>query len=259
VITAPIDVGLWVSALPVLLAAALLTWLLSLPLRSVAIADSIWGLMLFAAGVVYALGSDPRAPRLAPVLWLTAAWAIRLTVYLAARSANRGEQRHHQALRARHGTRFALKSLYLVFVPRALLAWVVSLPLLGAFSSIRPVGWLDSLGILFWLTGFVMETTADWQLARFHRSAGQVAAVLDRGLWRYSRHPNYFGEACLWWGVYLMALSAGAWWALPGPLLLCGLLWVAMPAQERECGKRMPQYADYVLKTNGFFPGPPRN
>jgi steroid 5-alpha reductase family enzyme len=258
--TAPFDFSLWLSVLPLLLIAAAITWLLSLPLRNVGFIDPLWSLMLFAAGVVYALGSDPRAPRLALVLWLLAIWAARLAIYLAARDAGRGEPRRYREVRARHERFFALKSLYLVFVRQAVLAWVVSLPLLGAFASITPLGPLDWLGIGLWLTGFLLETAADWQLARFRADPANGGAVMDRGTWRYTRHPNYFGECCVWWGFYLVALAAGAWWAFPGPLLLTWLLLrvSGIPLLEKDIGKRRPQYADYVLKTNVFFPSRPR-
>jgi steroid 5-alpha reductase family enzyme len=215
---------------------------------------------LFAAGVVYALDADPRAPRLAPVLWMLALWAARLSVFVTARGTGKGEPRRYQDLRALHEPHFAIKSLYLVFLRQALLAWVVSLPLLGAFASIRPLGTLDWLGAFLWLAGFLLETAADWQLARFRAKPGNEGAVMDRGLWRFTRHPNYFGECCVWWGFYLLALSAGAWWALPGPLLLTWLLLrvSGVAALERDIGKRRPQYADYVLKTNAFFPAKPR-
>jgi steroid 5-alpha reductase family enzyme len=257
---APFEFGLWLSALPLLLIAAFLTWLLSLPLRKVDVVDSLWSLMLFAAGVVYALGSDPRAPRLSLVLWLLAIWAARLATHITVRNAGHGEDRRYQVIRERHQPYFAFKSLYLVFGFQALLAWIISLPLLGAFASIRPVGWLDYLGVLLWLAGFVFEAGGDWQLARFRRDPANAAAVLDRGLWRYTRHPNYFGESCIWWGFGCIALSAGAWWALPGPVLLTWLLrrFSGVRLLEPDIGKGRPQYADYVLKTNAFFPARPR-
>ena len=133
----------WFSALPFLLAAATFTWLLSLPLRNVAIVDALWSLMFFMAGVVYALNSDPRAPRLALVLWLLALWAARLAVYITRRNAGKGEDRRYQEIRERNQPGFAVKSLYLVFWLQALLAWVISLPLLGAFASNQPLGLLD--------------------------------------------------------------------------------------------------------------------
>jgi steroid 5-alpha reductase family enzyme len=254
------DFELWVSALPVLLIAATFTWMLSLPLRNVAIVDSLWSLMLFAAGVIYGLGADPRAPRLAFVLWLLVLWAARLSIYITARSMGKGEDHRYQAIRARNEPGFKWKSLYLVFWLQALLAWIISLPLLGVFASNQPVGVLDYLGILLWLAGFAFGTAGDWQLARFKRDPANAGAVMTSGLWRYTRHPNYFGEFCVWWGFWLMALSAGAWWSAAGPVLLTFLLLRVSGVRllESDIGKRRPQYADYVLKTNAFFPGPPR-
>ena len=257
---APFEFDVWLSALPVLLIAATLTWLLSLPLRNVGIVDSLWSLMLFAAGVIYALGSDPRAPRLSLVLWLLALWAARLSFYLTARSLGKDEDPRYQQLRARHQPKFALKSLYLVFWLQALLAWIISLPLLGAFASLEPLGWLDRLGAILWAVGFIFEALGDWQLARFKAKPASAGQVLDRGLWRYTRHPNYFGEACTWWGFFLIALAAGAWWAVPGPALISWLLLRGSGVRGLAAGggNPRPQYADYVLKTNAFFPGPPR-
>jgi steroid 5-alpha reductase family enzyme len=255
-VTAPaFDPALWLAALPVLLALALLGWLLSLAVKNVNLAGALWCLMLFAAGVTYALDSDPRAPRLALVLWLLALWAARLVVYLVTRGAGHGEERRYGDLRTHHQPGFALKSVYLVFVPQALLAWVISLPLLGAFATIRPIGLLDHVGLALWGVGFLFESLADWQLARFRRDPGHAEAVMDRGLWRLTRHPNYFGEACIWWGFWFIALAAGAWWAIPGPLVLSWLVLRASRLRlENDIGKRRPQYADYVLKTNAFFP-----
>jgi steroid 5-alpha reductase family enzyme len=212
--------GLWVSALPVLLLATTVTWLLSLRMRNVSIVDSLWSLMLFAAGVIYALGADPRVPRFTLVLWPLAIWAARLSIYITARNLGKGEDRRYQAIRERNEPYFAFKSLFLVFWLQAVLAWIISLPLLGAFSSLAPIGILDYFGLSLWLIGFVFEALGDWQLARFKRSPGNADAVMTHGLWRFTRHPNYFGEFCIWWGFAAVAISAGGWWALPGPALL---------------------------------------
>jgi steroid 5-alpha reductase family enzyme len=259
-VSASFDTGLWISVLPVLLIAATFTWVLSLPLRNVGIVDSLWSLLFFAAAVVYGLGSDPRAPRLAFVLWMVVLWAGRLSIYITARGIGKGEDHRYQAIRARNEPGFPFKSLYLVFWLQALLAWVISLPLLGAFASDRPLGVLDFLGIALWVVGFVFESVGDWQLARFKKNPANAGAVMNRGLWRYTRHPNYFGEFCIWWGFWLIALSAGAWWSIVGTALMSYLLLKVsgVTLLEKDIGNRRPQYADYVLKTNAFFPGPPR-
>jgi steroid 5-alpha reductase family enzyme len=257
---AAFDFATWFSALPLLIGAATLTWLLSLPLRNVAIVDALWSLMFFLAGVVYALNSDPRAPRLSLVLWLLVLWAARLALHITLRNAGQAEDRRYREIRERNQPGFAVKSLYLVFWLQALLAWVISLPLLGAFASNRPIGLLDHAGVGLWLLGFAFEAGADWQLSRFKKDPANADQVMDRGLWRYSRHPNYFGEFCVWWGFYCVALSAGAWWSAAGPLVVTFLLLRVSGVRllEKDIGNRRPRYADYVLKTNAFFPGPPR-
>ena len=251
---------MWLSALPVLLVASTITWLFSLKLRNVSIVDSLWSLMLFAAGVIYALGADPRAPRLEFVLWLVLIWAARLSVFITARSMGKGEDRRYQAIRERNQPYFAFKSLFIVFWLQALLAWIISLPLLGVFASNAPLGIVDFFGIGLWAVGFAFEAGGDWQLARFKRNPANADAVMNQGFWRHTRHPNYFGEFCIWWGFWLMAVSAGGWWSLPGPALLTFLLLRVSGVNllEKDIGNRRPQYADYVLKTNAFFPGPTR-
>ena len=250
----------WFSALPFLLAAATITWVISLPLRNVAIVDALWSLMFFMAGVVYALNSDPRAPRLALVLWLLALWAARLALYITRRNAGKGEDRRYQEIRERNQPGFAVKSLYLVFWLQALLAWVISLPVLGAFASNQALGLLDLVGVALWCLGFAFEAVGDWQLSRFKKDPANADKVMDRGLWKYTRHPNYFGECCVWWGFYCLALSAGAWWSVPGPVLITFLLLRVSGVRllEKDIGNRRPRYVDYVLKTNAFFPGRPR-
>ena len=251
---------MWLSALPVLLVASTITWLLSLKLRNVSIVDSLWSLMLFAAGVIYALAADPRAPRLEFVLWLVVIWAARLSIFITARSMGKDEDRRYQAIRERNQPNFAFKSLFIVFWLQALLAWIISLPLLGVFASNAPLGIVDFFGIGLWIVGFVFEAGGDWQLARFKRNPANADAVMNQGFWRHTRHPNYFGEFCVWWGFWLMAVSAGGWWSLPGPVLLTFLLLrvSGVSLLEKDIGNRRPQYADYVLKTNAFFPGPTR-
>jgi steroid 5-alpha reductase family enzyme len=260
------DITLFLVGLAVIAALALLTWLLSLPLRNVAIVDSLWAVMFLLAAWAYALGAleltHPPARTLL-VLALVTIWALRLSIYITWRNWGHGEDRRYQAIRARNEPHFALKSVYLVFLLQALLAWIISLPLLGALgpqSAPVPFGALDIAGTALWLLGFVFEAGGDWQLARFKARPGSQGKVMDRGFWRLTRHPNYFGEFCIWWGFFLLALSAGAWWSLPGPLLISVLLMKVsgVTLLEQDIGGRRPQYADYIRRTNAFFPGPPK-
>ena len=155
---------------------------------------------------------------------------------------------------------FAWKSLYLVFGLQALLAWVVAAPLLAAVTSQQPWNALDAVGFALAAFGLLFETVADAQLASFRSFARNRGRVMDRGLWRFSRHPNYFGDCCAWWGIYLISLPSGAWWTACAPALMTLLLMrvSGVTLLESTIADRRPGYAEYKARTNAFFPGPPR-
>ncbi len=252
--------SLYLLGLAIAASAAVATWAVSLCKRDVSIIDAIWSLLFVAMACAYAWGGQGAAPRARLLLALVTVWAARLSLHIVRRSAGAGEDRRYQAIRARNEPHFALKSLYLVFLLQAVLAWIVSLPLYAALAAGGRLGILDALGAILWLAGFVFEAGGDRQLARFRADPANRGRVLDRGLWRYTRHPNYFGDFCLWWGYYLIACGAGGWWSLPGPLLMSLLLMrvSGVTLLERDIGARRPEYAEYVRRTNAFFPGPPR-
>jgi len=251
----------WLAALPVLLAIGALTWLVSLPLRNVSIVDSVWSWLLASAALVYAWPwSAPRGMRAWAVLLLVLAWALRLSVYITVRNIGHGEDRRYQEIRRRNDPGFAFKSLYLVFAFQAVLAWIVSLSLQPALAS--TAGWsaLDCLAAGVTLFGLLWESIGDAQLAAFKADPANQGRVMDRGLWRYSRHPNYFGECCVWWGFWLFALAAGGWWGIVSPLLMTVLLLrvSGVSLLEKDIGERRPAYRDYIARTNSFIPWRPR-
>lgn len=250
----------YLGGLAVLLILAALGWLVSLALRNVNLVDTLWSLFFLAAAITYASLLPQSAPRTALILALVAAWALRLAAHLTVRNWGKPEDRRYQAIRANHSPGFAWKSLYIVFGLQAVLAWLISLPLHAAIVSPEPLGVLDALGVVLVLAGLSVEALADRQLERFKRDAANRGRVLDRGLWRYSRHPNYFGEACVWWGFGLMATAAGVWWALLSPVLMTFLLLrvSGVVLLERDIAERRPAYRDYVARTSAFIPWPPR-
>jgi steroid 5-alpha reductase family enzyme len=255
------DLELWLLGFVPILVLAVLTWGVSVLKHDVSIVDRIWSLLILSAALAYALGVGLKMPRTAMVLVLVSVWALRLSLHITLRGWGEPEDRRYQAIRARNEPGFQWKSLYLVFLLQGGLAWVISLPLLAALSSDRPLSWLDVLGSLVWLVGFLFETIADWQLARFKADPSNRGRVLDTGLWRYSRHPNYFGEFLVWWGFFLIALAAGGWWSLISPLLMTVLLLrvSGVTLLEQDIVERRPAYRDYMRRTNAFFPGPRRS
>jgi steroid 5-alpha reductase family enzyme len=163
-------------------------------------------------------------------------------------------------MRERSGRSFVWVSLGKVFLLQAALAWVIGLVLVGSGTYYGGLGWLDAVGVLLWLIGIYFEAVGDAQLSRFKRDPANKGKVMQSGLWRYTRHPNYFGEFCVWWGFYALALSAGAWWTIVSPLIVTALVTKVSGAAHLEkstMGER-PGYREYVERTSGFFPRPPK-
>ena len=247
-------------ALLVILAVAVVSWLASVIKKDVSFVDSLWSLFFLIAALVFALDAEPRSVRGKLVLLLVAIWALRLSLHITVRNWGEPEDYRYQSIRANNEPGFAFKSLYIVFGLQGVLAWLVALPLLPAISSVSPLGLIDGIAIALWLVGFAFEAVGDFQLARFKARDDSQGQVLDTGLWKYTRHPNYFGEFCMWWSFYLFAVASGGWWSIASPLLMSFLLLkvsgVAM--LENTIADRRPEYADYINRTNAFFPGPRR-
>ena len=242
-------------------ALAFATWLASLKQRDVSLVDRMWSLMIAAPAIAYAWVLDPPWNlRTVGMSLLLAFWAVRLAAYVSRRNWGHGEDRRYQAIRARNEPNFPIKSLVLVFVLQAVLAWLISTPLLAVFTYDRGTTWLDIAGLAIVLFGVVFEAVADQQLARFKADPANRGKVMDRGVWRYTRHPNYFGEFCAWWGFFVMALPLGPW-SFVSPLIMSVLLLKVsgVALLEKDIGERRPAYRDYILRTNAFFPGPPKS
>jgi steroid 5-alpha reductase family enzyme len=255
--------NLFATALAISAAAMSALWLLSLALRDASIVDVWWGpgfALIAAAAGWLGSGGDPGRRALATTLVVL--WGIRLGAYLAWRNTGRGEDPRYQAMRRRWGARFPIASLVTVFALQGALMWFVSLPVQAVHvSSGGPLGPLDAAGAALAGVGLFFESVGDLQLARFRADPANRARVMDRGLWRYTRHPNYFGDACVWWGLYWIAAATPLGiWTVASPLAMTFFLLrvSGVALLERSIGKRRPDYAEYAARTSAFVPWPPR-
>jgi steroid 5-alpha reductase family enzyme len=252
--------GLYAAGLMVTLGVGTLTWLVSLFKRDVSIVDGAWAVMFAGAATIYAYGVDRHSGRMVLILVLLLIWAARLSGHIILRNWGQPEDRRYQEIRQKYEPHFALKSLGIIFWFQAGLAWIISMPLWAALTIPTDFGALDILALIAWTVGMVFEAVGDWQLSRFKADPANEGKVMDRGLWRYTRHPNYFGECLIWWGFYFFALPTGAWWTIVGPLLLTYLLlkFSGVTLMEQTIVERRPAYRAYMVRTNAFVPGPPR-
>ena len=237
-------------------------WLLSVRLRDASIIDPFWGAGFVVIAVTAAAYNQASAPRSWLLVALTTLWGLRLSIHLLQRNWGHGEDRRYVAMRQKHGRRFWWVSLFTVFLLQGVIMAIVALPLQIALTKDQPtlLGFLDLAGLLLWAVGLFFETVGDWQLQRFQANPANAGQVLDRGLWRYTRHPNYFGDFCVWWGLYLIAAAGGAWWTAFSPLLMSVLLLKVsgVTLLESTITTRRPEYASYQSRTSPFFPWPPK-
>jgi steroid 5-alpha reductase family enzyme len=260
------------EVLPILLpnlavsgACFLALWLISVPLKDPSYVDSWWGLgVVVLAWSTYAQLETP-SPHATGLLFLASAWGLRLGIYLFWRWRSGGADRRYAKLAERakkRGLNFAMFSLLWVFGPQLVLQMIMSLPAqLGQIPQTLSLGLFAHIGLWLAIFGILYEAIADAQLAHFRSTSDNAGKVMDRGLWRYSRHPNYFGELCCWWGIWLVALDAGmGFWSLPGPLLITFLLTrvSGAPTTEPHLQKTRPDYEAYKQRTSSFIPLPPR-
>jgi steroid 5-alpha reductase family enzyme len=237
-------------------------WLLSIAFRDASIVDPAWGPAFVVVALVAALAGGGCLGRRLLLLAMTAIWGLRLGVHLLVRKVHEaGEDRRYAAMRERRGESFVMWSLVMIFGLQGLLVLIVSLPIQVAADQGGTLSAAIIPGVVLFCIGLVFEAVGDEQLRRFKARPESHGQVMDRGLWRYTRHPNYFGDFCVWWGVWLVALTAGGtWWTFIGPVVMSVLLIRVSGAAllEKDIGTRRPGYADYVKRTSGFFPLPPR-
>ena len=252
----------------ILLGIVLLLWVVSIRIDDVSFIDSFWGGGMAVLALVSWLRVGEPGPLATLIMAMAVLWGARLAVHLFFRWRREGEDPRYARMmrKPRERGTFAIAALTKVFLGQAVLLFLVSSPAQAgilAAGSVQPLSGLALIGLALWLVGIFFEWVGDWQLARFRTDPANKGKVMDQGLWRYTRHPNYFGDACAWWGIWIAAASAGWWIAAAtviGPLFLTFTLtrWSGKPLLEAGMAKRRPGYADYVARTSGFFPLPPR-
>ena len=251
------------ASLGAILMTVTLVWVLSVKLRDTSIADVYWGSGFVQLVWLYCLLSPALTPRSWLVAALVTVWGARLSVHIFRRNHHKGEDPRYQAMRASHGRAFWWRSLFTVFWLQGAILWFVGLPVLVAVRAAGPQEFtaIDGLGVVLFLIGFGFEVVGDYQLGRFKAEPSNRGHVLDRGLWRYTRHPNYFGDATVWWGLYLIACATpGGWLTVLSPSLMTMLLMRVSGVTLLEAGLKesKPGYRAYIARTPAFFPWFPR-
>jgi steroid 5-alpha reductase family enzyme len=259
-----VNIGEVLLASGVAVAALMITvWVISVAVRDASIVDIVWGLgFVLVAWVTFLVGDGVDERRLLLAVLVTV-WGVRLAGYLAWRNLGTGEDPRYRAMRRHWGERFWIVSLVTVFVTQGVIMYVVSLPvqLAGAADAPTDLGPLAWAGVALWAVGLFFEAVGDWQLARFKADPANEGQVMDRGLWRYTRHPNYFGDFCVWWGIFVVAAETGpARWGVIGPIVMSVMLmkYSGVGMLEKSIDKRRPAYAEYRRRTSTFFPRPPK-
>jgi steroid 5-alpha reductase family enzyme len=247
----------------VILVLMILLWLVSLALKNSSIVDIFWGTgFVISAWVAFVLTPEGFAGRKWLLVTLATIWGLRLSLHILTRNWNKGEDFRYQVWRKESGAAWWWRSFFKVFLLQGFLMWVIGISLLRAQISAIPaqMTFLDYLAIPVWLVGFFFEAVGDWQLARFKANLANKGKVLNTGVWRYSRHPNYFGDAAQWWAFYLMALAAGSWWTIFSPVLMTLLLMrvSGVTLLEKTLKENKPGYQSYVESTSEFIPWFPK-
>jgi steroid 5-alpha reductase family enzyme len=253
----------WFAVGAAILVVMLLIWAASLYLKNSSIIDIFWGLLfVLAAWVVFFTSSDGYLPRKLLVALMVSIWGMRLAWHIFQRNHGKPEDFRYAAWRMQYGSSWWWRSFFKVFLLQGVLAWIICWPLLPAITAVNPgyFSWLDGAGVITWLTGFIFEAGGDYQLAQFKADLANKGKVFNQGFWKYTRHPNYFGDAVQWWGWFLVSLGTGGWWTIFSPIMMIFLLvkvsGVAM--LERTLAVEKPGYREYIEKTNAFFPRMPK-
>jgi steroid 5-alpha reductase family enzyme len=256
-------ITLFSQAALIILVLVTLLWIWSVFIKNVSIVDIFWGLGFVVVNAFYVFMSGELNARKILILTLVSIWGLRLTIYLAFRNIGKGEDFRYQEFRRNYGPkRYWWFSFFQVFLLQGLLIMIVSLPLLGINSSASSgdLKVLDYIGIVVWFIGFIFEAGGDFQLVRFKRQFENKGKVLNTGFWKYTRHPNYFGDSAVWWAYAIFSIAAGSYWQIIGSIIMTILIIKisGVSLLEKTLKDTKSQYRDYIQKTNSFFPWLPK-
>jgi steroid 5-alpha reductase family enzyme len=238
-------------------------WIYSVIIKNASIVDIFWGTGFIVAAFYYFFNTDGLEIRKLIVLLMTSIWGLRLTIYILIRNFNKGEDFRYQQFRKDYGPkRYWWFSFFQVFLLQGFLAALISAPLLGSmfYSNSDNLGILDYIGISIWIVGFTFEAGGDFQLARFKKNKANKSKLLTSGFWKYTRHPNYFGDSAVWWGFGVMSIAGGSYLAIIGSVIMTFLLLriSGVSLLERTLKNTKPGYENYMKSTNSFFPWFPK-
>jgi steroid 5-alpha reductase family enzyme len=239
----------------------LLLWIISIFIHNVSIVDIFWGPGFILASTIYYLLAPGNADRKILIFLLIIIWGMRLSIYLALRNSGKGEDFRYKEFRRKYGeNRYWWVSLFQTFLLQGIIMWLISLPVLASMFYFTDNGlyWLDYMAVVIWLIGFTFETGGDWQLYGFKKNPDNKGKVLNTGFWKYTRHPNYFGEAVVWWAFGIFSLAAGGYWQILGSAIITFLLLrvSGVTLLEETLVETKPGYREYTESTSAFFPMP---
>jgi steroid 5-alpha reductase family enzyme len=239
-----------------------LLWVVSIIVRNVSIVDLFWGLGFVLTAGYYFLKTDGSDVRKIIIVILASLWGLRLSFYLAWRNIGEGEDFRYKEFRKKYGKKFWWVSFFQTFLLQGILMWLISAPLLGAqyYGRDNSISFLDYLGIFFWILGFFFETVGDLQLAHFKSNPVNKGKVMNKGLWHYTRHPNYFGDSSVWWGFGFLCLSTGSYLPVLGSVLMTIIIIKisGVGLLEKSLKDKKPGYTEYIEKTSAFIPWFPK-
>lgn len=240
-----------------------LLWIISISIKNVSIVDIFWGLGFVLVNSVYFFSSDEKLTRNLLVFILVGVWGLRLSIYLFIRNYGKSEDFRYQEFRRKYGYKnYWWISYFQVFLLQGVLIMIISMPLLGVKNGTldNEINTLDYLAIAVWVIGFLFESIGDYQLTKFKSNPFNKGKVLNSGLWRYTRHPNYFGDALVWWSFGMFSISSGAYWNILGSIVMTFLIVKisGVSLLEKSLKNQKPDYHEYITKTSSFIPWPPK-